>query len=261
MIRIRLTPWESAVAIGAFRLFFVVLAVSAAFLPAAAQDNDTITQYSTLDALSGGLYDGALTVGELSDFGDLGLGTFNGLDGEMIVVDGTVWRARHDGSLDIAPPGTETPFAAVTTFEVDDELALPDGLDMAGLAAILSERVGASNTPVAVRIDGSFRSLTYRAPARQNEPYPPLVEALADQAVWTVNDVEMTLVGFWFPPWLAGVNAPVWHLHGISKDKAFGGHILDLVTDMGVASLDRSPALTIIMPTSPAFEALDIAVP
>ncbi|MEM7119737.1 MAG: acetolactate decarboxylase [Pseudomonadota bacterium] len=247
--------------IGVFRLFCLVLAVSGAGVPAAAQDNDAVTQYSTLDALSGGLYDGDMTVDEMAGYGDLGLGTFDRLDGEMIVVDGVFWRARHDGSLDIAPPETETPFAAVTPFEVDDELALPDGLDMAGLAAILSERIGASNTPIAVRIDGTFRSLTYRAPARQDEPYPPLVEALTSQAVWTVNHVEMTLVGFWYPPWLAGINAPVWHLHAVSKDRTFGGHVLDLVTDMGVVSLDRSPTVTVIMPTSPAFEGLDLATP
>ncbi len=261
MIRIRTDRWESVLVIGAFRLFCLVLGVSVAGVPAAAQDDDTITQYSTLDALKDGLYDGMMTVGEMANYGDLGLGTFDGLDGEMIVVDGIFWRARHDGSLDIAPPETETPFAAVTIFEVDDELALPDGLDMAGLAAILTERVGASNTPVAVRIDGTFRSLTYRAPSFQDEPYPPLVEALADQAVWTVNDVEMTLVGFWFPDWLADINVPVWHLHAVDKDRTFGGHVLDLVTDMGVASLDRSPTLTIIMPTSPDFETLDLAAP
>ena len=261
MIRVSLSPGRPFLVLGMLRLFCMVSALLVWALPAVAQDSDTVTQYSTLDALAGGLYDGAMTVAEMAGYGDLGLGTFNALDGEMIVVDGRFWRARHDGSLDIAPPETETPFAAVTPFDVDDELALPDGLDMAGLAAILSERIGASNVPIAVRIDGTFRSLTYRVPARQVEPYPSLVEALASQAVWTANDVEMTLVGFWFPDWLAGINAPVWHLHGVSKDRTFGGHVLDLVTDMGVVSLDLSPTLTIIMPTSAVIGAPDETVP
>ena len=248
-------------AFGRTCLSILVLAVLAAALPAAAQDRDTITQFSTLDALKAGLYDGPMTVGEMAAHGDLGLGTYNALDGEMIVVDGTFWRARHDGSLDEVPPETETPFAAVTYFEADDEFAMPEGLDMAGLGAILSERVGASNAPVAIRIDGTFKTLTYRAPARQSQPYPPLTTALADQAVWVVDDVEMTLVGFWFPAWLASINAPVWHLHGVSKVRDFGGHIMELETGMGVVSLDHSPNLTLLMPTSSEFGELDLVVP
>ncbi|MGO0041548.1 acetolactate decarboxylase, partial [Streptococcus suis] len=45
-------------------------------------------QYNTLGALMAGLYGGSLTVGELLEHGDLGLGTLDSIDGELIVLDG-----------------------------------------------------------------------------------------------------------------------------------------------------------------------------
>ena len=42
-------------------------------------------QYNTLGALMAGLYGGTLTVGELLEHGDLGLGTLDSIDGELIV--------------------------------------------------------------------------------------------------------------------------------------------------------------------------------
>ena len=190
-----------------------------------------------------------------------GWGTYNALDGEMIVIDGTFWRARHDGTVDVASPETETPFVAVTFF--DDDLIFPieRGLDIAGLAEAMSRHVIDTNTPVAVRIDGTFASLTYRAPAKQQEPYPPFADALKDQAVWTVEDVEATLVGFWFPDWLGNINAPVWHLHFVSADGTRGGHVLELVTDKALAALDPSADLVLLLPETESFADLELAKP
>jgi acetolactate decarboxylase len=246
-----------------FRRFAAVAlaAWAVAATPVAAQDRDAITQYSTLEALSAGLYDGTMTVGEMARYGDLGLGTYNALDGEMIVIDGAFWRAAHDGTVEVVGPETETPFAAVTFFDADTAFAIEPGLDMAGLGAVLDGYVTNANAPVAVRIDGTFASLTYRAPSRQSAPYAPLGDALKDQAVWTVGDIEATLVGFWFPDWLANVNAPVWHLHFVSADGTRGGHVLELRTATGEVALDPSPDLTVLLPATAGFAELDLAKP
>ncbi|NJN82186.1 MAG: acetolactate decarboxylase [Caldilineaceae bacterium] len=59
-------------------------------------NQDTLFQTSTLSALSAGDFDGELTIGELKQHGDFGLGTFNALDGEMMVLDGQVFQAKDD---------------------------------------------------------------------------------------------------------------------------------------------------------------------
>ena len=45
-------------------------------------------QTSTVQALLAGAYDGDVTLAEILEHGDLGLGTLDGLDGELIVLDG-----------------------------------------------------------------------------------------------------------------------------------------------------------------------------
>jgi len=225
--------------------------------PARAQD-DTIFQYSTLDALVAGVFDGDMTFGELARHGDLGLGTFNALDGEMVAFDGAFWRITHDGVVHPVGPDERTPFAAVTPFEADSSLALEGGLDMAGLSALLDGQLADRNTPVAVRIDGTFSALTIRAPERQEMPYVGLVEALGSQNTWQHQDIAGTMVGFWFPSWMAAINAPVWHLHFLSADQTAGGHVLALEIGEATVQLDRSPDLALVLPQTEAFAAAAI---
>lgn len=215
--------------------------------------DDTIFQYSTLDALSVGVFDGEMTFGELAGHGDMGLGTFNALDGEMVAFDGAFWRIGHDGIVHAVEPEEQTPFAAVTPFAADTSFALEGGLDMAGLSALLDSRLDDRNTPVAVRIDGLFADLTIRAPERQEKPYVTLIEALASQNTWQHSDIEGTMVGFWFPAWMASLNAPVWHLHFLSDDRTVGGHVLAARTGEATVQLDRSDTLTLVLPRTQAF--------
>ena len=61
--------------------------------------HNTLYQVSTSTALVEGIYQGAVRVGTLREHGDLGLGTFENLDGEMVMVDGRVFQVRADGSV------------------------------------------------------------------------------------------------------------------------------------------------------------------
>ncbi|MBT6116740.1 MAG: acetolactate decarboxylase [Rhodospirillaceae bacterium] len=240
----------------------LVALFAAAFLwatSAAAQDRDAVVQYSTLDALKAGLFDGQITYGEMARYGDFGVGTFNGIDGEMLGFGGRFWRIREDGRPEAVTPETETPFAVVTFFDRDRVFALPQGLDFKALAERLTGELPSANTPVAVMIHGRFPKLTVRAPRPKAPPYPTLAEALKDEVVWHLEDQTGTLAGFWFPAWLGGINAPVWHLHFLSDDHSRGGHVLDLTTGEGEVALDPTPRLTIILPESAGFDGADLS--
>ena len=65
----------------------------------AERDPHVLFQASTVGALLHGAYDGDLSFAELAEHGDLGLGTLNGLDGEMIALDGAFYRADVDGRV------------------------------------------------------------------------------------------------------------------------------------------------------------------
>ncbi len=221
--------------------------------------DDTIFQYSTIDALVAGVYDGEMTFGELAQHGDTGLGTFNALDGEMVAFDGAFWRITHDGVVHRVSPEEATPFATVTPFAADTSFAIAGGLDMDALSALLDSRLGDRNTPVAVRIDGLFSAITIRAPQRQEQPYPGLAEALKSQNVWQHENIAGTMVGFWFPPWMANLSPAVWHLHFLSDDRTVGGHVLGLETGEATVGLDPSGTLSLVLPRTTAFADAEIA--
>jgi acetolactate decarboxylase len=69
-------------------------------------------QTSTIEALLAGAFDGDALLSEVLAHGDLGLGTLDGLDGELIVIDGEAWQAHADCTLTRAPGSSRTPWSS-----------------------------------------------------------------------------------------------------------------------------------------------------
>lgn len=210
-------------------------------------ERHVIFQTSTIDALLDGAYDGDVSFGELRRHGDFGLGTLDAVDGEMIALDGHFYRAAADGTVAEIPDSTRTPFAVVTFFEPDVTRPLDDPLDHAGLLARVEE-MRSGGACQAVRLDGRFELVTARSVHRQARPYPPLAEVAARQNVFTLRDVEGTLVGFRFPTYAQGIEVSGYHLHFISDDRTRGGHVLDCRLTRGTLALERSSELHLELP-------------
>jgi acetolactate decarboxylase len=191
----------------------------------------TFFQVSTLGALSIGLYDGALTIGELRDHGNFGLGTFDALDGEMVVLDDQVFRIATDGTPRIVDDGETTPFAAVTDFAADQILILDGPLSYAELQQEIDDRLTTLNVPVAIKIIGMHPSLLVRSVPKQSQPFPPLADVVAMQTEFDLTDVAGTLVGFRTPAYLGELNASGYHFHFLGDDLLAGGHVLDGLVD------------------------------
>lgn len=185
-------------------------------------------QASTIGALLEGAFEGDLTFAELAEHGDLGLGTLNHLDGEMVALDGEFFRADVDGRLDPVAPGERTPFAVVTSFEAElDEVLGGDVLTHDELLARIDELVPAEASSCAIRLDGGFDLVRARSVPRQEPPYRPLTEVVAEQHVFELENVEGTMVGFRFPAYVEGIEVGGYHLHFASADRSRGGHVLD----------------------------------
>jgi len=144
-------------------------------------ERHTLFQVSTIEALLHGAYDGDLNVAELAGRGDLGLGTFNALDGELVLVDGIVYRAAEDGSVHPAESSRRSPFAVVTSFQPGAELYVGVVQDV---DALLKQLAPSSPTCTAVRIEGRFEHVRLRSVGAQRRPYPPLADVLARQRVF-----------------------------------------------------------------------------
>lgn len=72
-------------------------------------------QLSTLSALLLGDFEPSLSIGELKRHGTLGIGTFEGLGGELIMLDGVVWNGTHSGEAVPAADIEKRPLPASLT--------------------------------------------------------------------------------------------------------------------------------------------------
>lgn len=205
-------------------------------------------QASTIGALLDGAYDGDLSFAELAEHGDLGLGTLNGLDGEMIAIEGRFYRAGLDGAIDPVAPGEKTPFAVVTEFAPTIDERLDGSLSHEELLAALDELVPAGASSCAIRLDGRFDFVSARSVPRQQPPYRPLTEVVAEQHVFDFHDVAGSMVGFRFPAYAEGIEVGGYHLHFIDEGRARGGHVLDSRSSGVRARLDPSNDLHVELP-------------
>ena len=224
----------------------------------AGHDDHALFQASTVSALLDGAYEGDLTFAELAGEGDTGIGTLNGLDGEMIAIDGRFFRADVEGSLNEIDPDERTPFAVVSRFSPDRELPVTGPMDLAGLEELLDG--DRAEAPVAVfRIDGRFGSVKARSVPRQHPPYRSLGEVVADQSVFEFGPVDGSLIGFRFPAWVEGVEIGGYHFHFVDRALTRGGHVLDLSIDSGVALVQHSDDLHIELPPGLELGSPDLA--
>jgi len=185
----------------------------------------TLYQVSTSTALVEGIYQGAVTVGTLRQHGDLGLGTFENLDGEMVVVDGEVFQVRCDGTVRKCEDSMLAPFAVVTPFEPEASVSLESCLDLGAVTSRFDQLRTSDNLFFALRVDGHFDSVRTRVVCKTHNGVP-LVQAAAVQPEFEFHDIKGTLVGFWTPEYAKTVNIPGYHLHFISDDRKSGGHLL-----------------------------------
>ena len=120
-------------------------------------DGDVLYQVALLQSLAQGYFDGIVTVGELKRHGDTGIGTFEGVNGEMIVLDGTVYQAVADGSIAIPSDEETVPFSNVTYFDVDETLAL------SGIAELAAQIEALRRVQPSVRIGGALVTMWHNA--------------------------------------------------------------------------------------------------
>ena len=226
---------------------------------ATASGRDDLTQISTIDALMSGVYDGDTTIGSLKDKGDFGLGTFNNLDGEMVLLDGRFYRVTASGSVEEPGPDTGTPFAAVTFFDADRTIPLDKGIDFRQFTAKTDRLLPTPNIFYAVKITGTFETVKARSVARQTSPYRPLEEVVKSQALFDFANVEGTIVGFRCPPFVKGVNVPGYHLHFLTADRKAGGHVLDFRVLKATLEIDYTNRFILVLPSDESFYAADLS--
>jgi acetolactate decarboxylase len=220
-------------------------------------EDKTVFQTSTVNALMEGASTGDMTMSELKTHGDFGLGTFDGLDGEMIELDGKVFQVRADGHAHPVEDSARTPFATVSFFKADESARLDRRCDQPAMLAAVAAMLPSQNIFHALRIEGHFDYVKTRAVAKQDKSVG-LEDAAREEPIFEFNDVEGTIVGFFTPDYLRGVNVPGYHLHFITADRTAGGHMLDCRTKDVTIKIHHTPEFELGTPGTEEFLKADL---
>jgi len=219
-----------------------------------------ITQVATIDSLLAGVYDGHMTLRELRRYGNFGIGTFEGLDGEMLLVDGRFYKVRADGRVYNPPLDEKTPFATVSEFSPSLYARVDGPTELPGIEKMIDSLVPEQNRFCTFRLDGSFSRMLVRSVPRQDKPYPALAEVTKHQPVFELKDTKGTVIGFRSPAFVKGINVPGYHMHFLTENKEAGGHVLSFEIDEGRLELDtRHEWLKVFLPLeSSSFDSADL---
>lgn len=234
------------------------LLISLAFACSMPPQKNVLFQVSTFSSLIEGVYDGDYDYKNLMQEGDFGLGTFEGLDGEMVALDGNFYQFPASGKLIHVKPEQRTPFAEVIYFKPSIYESLESIPNFSDLYKLMN-KLPNKNIPYAVRIDGEFDALTLRSFYKQKKPYPLLSEAAKGQAIFNLKYVKGSMVGFWFPNYWGGIAVPGFHLHFVTADRSIGGHVLKLSIDKGKMSMAPLQQLTFHLPNTGSFSKVDLS--
>ena len=219
-------------------------------------------QVSTLQALALGYTRSVINVGELKKHGDTGLGTFEGVDGEMIMANGHCYRALDNGDVVEANEDMGVPFSSVCCFvgQRSFELGAIKNIDF--LKDELNNRIEMNfglNSMHMVRIDGEFEIVRARSESPYIANHVPLKDMLVQtQKSFEFCDISGTLVCVYYPDYMNGINASGWHFHFISEDCTKGGHVFDLIIKSGRVLLDKINQIEIQLPTEPIFDTYEL---
>jgi acetolactate decarboxylase len=194
-----------------------------------------------INALVEGIYEEKIPFREIKRHGDFGLGTFDDLDGEMVMLDGEIFQIPSDGRVKRVPDEALTPFAAVTFYRPLSHDENSEPLSYRAFLEWLTRLLPSPNLFYALKIQGEFSYIKTRSVPKQ-ECYRPLVEVTKTQPVFEFRNIRGTLAGFYTPSFMASLSVPGLHLHFLSDDLQHGGHLLECDTqgvNAGVQMLDR----------------------
>ena len=190
-------------------------------------DGHRMYQISTSAALVEGAYSGAIASQYLLQHGDFGLGTFENLDGEMVIADGAIYQVHSDGTVLLRDDDFQIPFAVIARFQEEELFETGPIAGLHGLEKACDMHRESDNLFYAFRVDGVFDRVHARAVSAVGTG-TRLVDAARTQGEFEFGNVEGTLVCFWSPSYSSAFNVPAYHFHFLSRDRTKGGHVLDL---------------------------------
>lgn len=202
------------------------------------QEQTKLFHHNTLAALMSGLYGGTIEIGTLLKEGSFGIGTLDGVDGELIVLDGQAYIAKGDRTVRLVRADEKAPYAAVTTLGQGQTFDISDEITDKALLKEIEKHLTSHNLFHAIKVHGIFKKMHVRMSpgAKEGEQF---VDVAARQPEYVEENVMGTVVGFWTPDLYHGMSVAGFHLHFLSDDRSFGGHIIDFSLASGQVEVTK----------------------
>lgn len=218
----------------------------------------TFYQTSMMSALIAGLYQGDFTIAQLLEHGNFGIGTFNDLDGEMIVLGNDVYQLTSTGDVRLVDHKITTPFASVVNFAPTMFKESLCELNRISFEAMLEKEYIEQNAINAIRLTGTFSYVKTRTVPAQKRPYPKMVEVVKHQPIREVENIKGVMIGFKIPDYMVGINVPGYHFHFLSDNRSNGGHVSDFILAKGDLEVETFKDFHLRMPASDEFNHADL---
>ena len=218
----------------------------------------TLFQVSTSGSLVEGVYAQAVTCAKILEHGDFGLGTFTGLDGEMVVLDGVIHRVQDDGKVSRAPPDAGAPFAVVTRFSPAADGPAGPVASFEELERLCDGHRRSNNLFYAFRLDGVFAHVRTRAVSPPPD-HGRLLDAAKSQKEFDFHDAAGTLVGIYSPGFSGAFSVPGYHFHFLSDDHTQGGHVLDVAAPSLRLRVEELNGFHLALPETETFLRADLS--
>lgn len=224
--------------------------------------SNRLYQASTLQALMLGYTKSVVSARELTEHGTMGIGTFEDVNGEMILLDGKVYRANDTGVVSEVSPEEGIPFAAAAFLKHFSCAEFGPVHSIEQLKSLLDGIVrkdNGINSIYIVRIDAAFSLVKARSVKGLHAEHISLSEILKEkQKNFCFVSVPGTMVCLYFPAYMDRLNAAGWHLHFISDDRKCGGHVFDLSFQKASVQYSRIRNFTLQLPEDESFDSYDL---
>lgn len=209
-------------------------------------------QHNTLGSVMVGNYDGTITVEEVLTKGNLGIGTYDKIDGELIVLDKIPYQAHSDGKIYKAKPEDTLPYISIADCTNGIEIEVPYKMEHPQFYEWLKPQLISPNLFSMIRVDGEFSSVKARVVKAQKKPYRSFKEAVSEQVIFKKEEMKGTIIGLYTPTLFGMISAQGFHSHIINDERDFGGHLLEFTINKGSVKLYAQDSLVQDLPTNNA---------
>jgi acetolactate decarboxylase len=221
-----------------------------------AENTASLYQIGTFAAVLNGAVNGDVNYQLLKQKGNFGLGTFNGITGEMVAYQGQFYQIGEKGITLSVADETKTPYAQVIQFNPTTSYSLMNIDNFKQLVDSLLPAFNNQNRAYAIHIHGQISYLKLRGRTRRKPG-----DSVPQEIPYEAQNVKGDMIGFYFPDHLLSLTTPGLHLHFLSEDKQHSGHVMDVKFTAAMVELQPITDLNLHMPDTVEYQSPKVPVP